>query len=222
MYAYSGILSALLMRERTGQGSHIEVSMLEALGEWMGFPLYYTYGGKEPPPRTGASHATIFPYGPFPTGDGKTVMLGLQNEREWAIFCEKVLHQPALAQDERFVSNVLRVRNRDALTEIIVASFAASNAEAITMQLDEAGIANARVRTMAEVWDHPQLQARGRWTEITTPAGQVPALLPPAFPNGMEPRMDPVPALGAHNISILTELGLDEAQIAALREAGAI
>lgn len=222
MYAYSGILSALLMRERTGQGGHIEVSMLEALGEWMGFPLYYTYGGKEPPPRTGASHATIFPYGPFPTGDGKTVMLGLQNEREWAIFCEKVLHQPALAQDERFVSNVLRVRNRDALTEIIVASFAASNAEAITMQLDEAGIANARVCAMAEVWDHPQLRARGRWTEITTPVGQVPALLPPAFPNGMEPRMDPVPALGAHNMSILTELGLDEAQIAALREAGAI
>lgn len=222
MYAYTGILSALLMRERTGHGSHIEISMLEALGEWMGFPLYYAYGGKEPPPRTGASHATIFPYGPFPTGDGGTVMLGLQNEREWLAFCEKVLFRPALAQDERFVSNVLRVRNREALTEIIVASFAASTAEAVTLQLHEAGIANARVRTMAEVWDHPQLQARGRWTEITTPRGAVPALLPPAYPKGMAPRMDPVPALGAHNASILTELGLDDARISALREAGAI
>lgn len=222
MYAYSGILSALLKRERTGRGSHIEVSMLEALGEWMGFPLYYTHQGQEPPRRTGASHATIFPYGPFPTGDGRTVMLGLQNEREWVIFCEKVLGQPDLTCDPRFVTNVLRVQNREALTTVIVAGFAQSTAEAMTTRLDEAGIANARVRTMAEVREHPQLRARGRWRDVETPNGKVAMLLPPATPKGSEPRMDPVPALGAHSAGILAELGLDEGRIAALREAKTI
>ncbi|WP_237478213.1 CaiB/BaiF CoA transferase family protein [Lichenibacterium dinghuense] len=222
MYAYTGILSALLKRGRTGRGSHVEVSMLEALGEWMGFPLYYTFEGQEAPPRTGASHATIFPYGPFPSGDGRTVMLGLQNEREWATFCDKVLFRPDLVHDGRFASNVSRVRNRVSLTEIIVAVFAGSTAEAITGRLDMAGIANARVRTMTEVWDHPQLRARSRWTEVATPNGAVPALLPPGAPKGSQPRMDPVPALGAHSVAILAELGLDDAKIAALREAHAI
>lgn len=222
MYAYSGILSALLLRERTGCGSHVDVSMLEALGEWMGFPLYYSYEGKPPPPRTGASHATIFPYGPFPSGDGRTVMLGLQNEREWAVFCERVLERSELVSDERFSSNVARVRNRRELTDIIAAAFAGATAEAITAKLDASGIANARVRTMEEVWDHPQLRARGRWAEIATPVGPVPALLPPAIPDGVSARLDPVPALGAHSTSILAELGLDAAQIDALRRARAI
>ncbi len=222
MYAYSGILSALLRRASTGRGSHVEISMLEALGEWMGFPLYYAYHGAKPPRRTGASHATIFPYGPFPTGDGGTVMLGLQNEREWAIFCAEVVCQPGLAVDARFTTNVLRVRNRDALTEIINASFASQTAAEISARLEAAGIANGRVRTMSEVWDHPQLRARGRWAEVETPIGPVPALLPPAFPAGTTPRMDPVPALGAHSEAILTELGLDPGRIAGLRAAGAI
>ncbi len=222
MYAYSGILSALLLRGCTGRGSHVDVSMLEALGEWMGFPLYYSYEGKPPPPRTGASHATIFPYGPFPCGDGRTVMLGLQNEREWAVFCEQVLQRPELVSDERFASNVARVRNRRELTDIITACFAQATAEAITERMDASGIANARVRSMSDVWHHPQLRGRGRWAEVGTPVGPVPALLPPAMPGGVSPRLDPVPALGAQSASILAELGLDTAQVAALRQARVI
>ncbi|RYC29124.1 CoA transferase [Lichenibacterium minor] len=216
MYAYSGILAALLRRERTGCGSHLDISMLEALGEWMSFPLYYGFEGAPPPPRTGASHATIFPYGPFPSGDGSTVMLGLQNEREWAVFCERVLGRPDLASDERFASNVARVRNRGALTDIISASFRLSTAEAITLALEDAGIANAQVRTMRDVWDHPQLRARDRWTEVSTPVGPVPTLVPPATPRGSSPRLDAVPALGEHTVSILRELGLEPERVEAL------
>ena len=166
MYAYSGILTALLQRGRTGRGSRVEVSMLEALGEWMSFPLYYAFEGQPPPPRTGAAHATIFPYGPFPAGDGHTVMLGLQNEREWKVFCEAVLEQPALATDPRFASNVQRVANREALTGLIVEGFAGLTAAEMVARLDAAGIANAQVNDMHEVWAHPQLEARGRWRSI--------------------------------------------------------
>ena len=199
MYAYSGILAALLHRARTGRGSRVEISMLEALGEWMGFPLYYAIEGQPPPPRTGAAHATIFPYGPFPAGDGSTVMLGLQNEREWKVFCRDVLLEPALAADPRFASNVQRVANRDALTDAIVEGFARLSAAEVVARLDAAGIANARVNDMHELQAHPQLAARDRWRSIGSPAGPLPALLPPAGTDAFEPRMGAVPALGEHS-----------------------
>ncbi|MDP2021969.1 MAG: CaiB/BaiF CoA-transferase family protein, partial [Hydrogenophaga sp.] len=179
MYAYTNILAALLHRQQTGEGQHIDISMLESLTEWMGYPLYYSIDGAAPPKRTGASHATIYPYGPFPAGDGKTVMLGLQNEREWKAFCEQVLLQPALAADERFASNPQRVAARATLYDIIVNAFAGLSAAEVVQRLETAQIANAQVNTMAEVWAHPQLQARQRWTQVETSVGAVPALLPP-------------------------------------------
>jgi Predicted acyl-CoA transferases/carnitine dehydratase len=222
MYAYSGILNALLLRERTGRGSRIEVSMLEAMVEWMGYPLYYAFEGAPPPPRAGAAHATIYPYGPFPVGDGTTVMLGLQNEREWKVFCEQVLGKPELAGDPRFDSNSRRAANRDALRELIVQAFAALTIGQVTERLEQAGIANARVNTMQDVWDHPQLKARGRWRDVGSPVGTLPASLPPATSNAFEPRMDPVPDLGEHTDAILGELGYTPAQVADMRSAGAI
>jgi itaconate CoA-transferase len=223
MYAYTNIMAALMQRAIDGKGRRIDVSMLEAMGEWMGYPLYYAFDGASPPPRSGASHATIYPYGPFPTGDGKTVMLGLQNEREWAAFCDKVLQQPALAKDERFASNSRRSAARDELKALIVEAFGPLTVTEVLARLDTAQIANAQVNTMNEVWQHPQLAARNRWVDVDTAAGPVPALLPP----GMDlrdggPRMDGVPALGAHTDAILGELGLDAADIAGLRAAGAV
>ena len=222
MYAYTNILTALMERQQTGQGRHIDVSMLESLVEWMNYPLYYAFDGAAPPPRTGASHATIYPYGPFPAGDGATVMLGLQNEREWLQFCDKVLLQPALAQDPRFSANPRRSAARVALRQIIVDTFATLTAQQVVDRLDAAQIANARVNTMAEVWAHPQLKARGRWVDVDTPAGRVPALLPPGVSRADQPRMDAVPALGQHSDEILAELGFAAGQIAALRAAKAI
>ncbi|QYX54100.1 CoA transferase [Pseudomonas sp. S07E 245] len=222
MYAYTGILSAVLLREKTGIGSQVEVSMLEALVEWMNYPLYYAYEGAAPPPRAGAAHATIYPYGPFPVGDGSTVMLGLQNEREWQLFCEQVLQQPELASDERFSANFKRVTNRDALRGLIVEAFAALNFDTVIERLDGASIANAKVNDMQGVWAHPQLQARDRWRRIDTAAGSVPSLLPPATSNAYAPRMDPVPALGQHSESILAELGLPHERIQQLRTSGVI
>ncbi len=222
MYAYSAVLAALLQRGRTGEGSHIDVSMLESLTEWMGFPLYYAYDGAAPPPRSGASHATIYPYGPFPAGDGKTVMLGLQNEREWKLFCDKVLAQPALATDPRFASNAARTEHREALRAVIVQAFAAMSAPQVIARLDEAQIANAQVNTMADVWAHPQLHARGRLRDIDSPAGPITALLPPAANSSFDYRMDPVPGVGEHCEAILRELGRGDAEISTLRAAGAI
>lgn len=225
MYAYSNILAALLQRRIDGQGRRIDVSMLEAMAEWMGFPMYYAFEGAAPPPRAGAAHATIYPYGPFPTGDGKTVMLGLQNEREWVMFCTKVLHQPALADDERFAGNAKRTINREALRELIAVAFAGLSAEQVGQRLEEAQIASAELRDMAGLWKHEQLAARARWRDVATPAGPVPALLPPGSwgtGNDGEPRMDAVPALGQHTEAILAELGLDAAAIAALRADEAI
>jgi crotonobetainyl-CoA:carnitine CoA-transferase CaiB-like acyl-CoA transferase len=221
MYAYTGILAALLQRQQTGRGQHIDVSMLESLVEWTSYPLYYAFDGAPPPPRTGAAHATIYPYGPFPAGGGGTVMLGLQNEREWVAFCEKVLLQPALATDARFTSNSKRVAARDELRAIIVEAFASLSAAQVVERLEAAQIANARVNTMAEVWQHPQLKARGRWREVNSPVGPLQALLPPGtWDEG--PRMDPVPALGEHTDAILAELGVDAIDRAALRGEGAI
>ncbi len=222
MYAYSSVLAALLQRARTGVGCRIDVSMLEAMTEWMGFPLYYAFDGAPPPPRAGAAHATIFPYGPFPTGDGKTVMLGLQNEREWRVFCSQVLLQPALADDQRFASNAHRVAAREALTAIIGEVFAGLTAEELVARLEAAQIANAQVNEMHDLWAHAQLQARDRWVEVGSPAGALPALKPPALPESFDARMDPIPALGEHTDAVLAELGYAAAEIAALRRDGAV
>jgi itaconate CoA-transferase len=219
MYAYSNILSALLMRGRTGRGCRIDVSMLESMVEWMGYPLYYAFDGQTPPPLAGASHATIYPYGPFPAGDGKSVMLGLQNDREWKLFCEHVLLQPELATDDRFAANSQRSARRAELRELIIAAFSKLSAAEVIERLNGAGIANAQMNTMADVWAHPQLQARERWREVGTPAGTIPALLPPGAPSAFDARMDAVPALGQHTETILRELGYDAARIGALREA---
>lgn len=222
MYAYTNILAALIQRGKTGQGCNIDVSMLESMAEWMSYPLYYAMDGAEPPPRAAASHATIYPYGPFPAGDGKVVMLGLQNEREWVVFCSKVLLQPELATDVRFKTNALRSASRKELYELIVGVFSSLTAEQVIERLEDAQIANAHMNTMHDLWEHAQLKARHRWTEVATPAGPVPALLPPGMPNGYEPRMDPVPALGQHTDAILAELGLDAERIARLHAEKAV
>ena len=222
MYAYTNILAALLQRAQTGRGQHIDVSMLESLAEWTSYQLYYAFDGAPPPPRTGAAHATIYPYGPFPTGADKgSVMLGLQNEREWVNFCEKVLQRPELARDPRFAGNAKRVAERATLRELIVETFAPLTAPQVVERLEAAQIANARVNTMHDVWEHPQLKARDRWREVGSPAGPLPAMLPPGtWDEG--PRMDPVPALGEHTEAILHELGIDAEGVRKLRSAEAI
>ena len=222
MYAYTGILSALLLRGKTGMGSRIDVSMLESLVEWMGYPMYYAYNGAPPPPRAGASHSTIYPYGPFPTKGGGTVMLGLQNEREWALFCEKVLLDSALITDERFSANFKRSENREALRQIIVDGFSQLSVDEVVARLEDAQIANARVNDMQGVWDHPQLKARDGWREVDSPAGKLPSLLPPGRNAAFTPRMDAVPRLGQHTASILDELGLSATDHARLLAAGVV
>jgi itaconate CoA-transferase len=222
MYAYTGVLSALLQRQQTGCGSHVAVSMLEALTEWMGFPMYYAYDGQTPPGRNGAAHATIYPYGPFEAGDGRVVMLGLQNEREWKLFCDSVLRQPALAEDPRFDANVRRTENRTELRRIILEVFSSMTAAEVVRRLDDAQIANGAVNLVADLWSHPQLHARERFRTIGSPAGALQALLPPVTSNDYECRMDPVPGLGEHSAAILRELGRDEGDIEALRQAGVV
>jgi len=222
MYAYTGILSALMLRAKTGVGSRIDVSMLESLVEWMGYPMYYAYNGAPPPPRAGASHSTIYPYGPFPTGGGGTIMLGLQNEREWALFCEKVLLDKALATDKRFSANFKRSENRDILRQIIVDGFASLSVDEVVARLEEAQIANARVNDMQGVWDHPQLKARDSWREVDSPSGKLPSLLPPGRNAAFTPRMDGVPALGQHTAGILDELGITGDEQARLVAAGVV
>ncbi|MBU9545934.1 CoA transferase [Burkholderia multivorans] len=222
MYAYTGILSALLQRGVTGKGSHVEISMLEALAEWMGFPMYYAYDGQQPPGRNGAAHATIYPYGPFTAGDGRVVMLGLQNEREWKVFCDVVLRRPDLATDPRFDANVRRSENRASLKAVIEQVFADLTAQDVIARLDEAQIANAAVNQVGDLWTHPQLHARGRFRTVGSPAGELQALLPPATIDSFDVRMDPVPALGEHSAAILRELGRSDADIEQLRADGAI
>ena len=222
MYAYTNILAALMQRQKTGRGQHLDISMLESLVEWTTSPLYYAFDGAESPPRPGASHATIYPYGPFPAGDGKTVMFGLQNEREWAGFCEKVLLQPELSKEERFSSNSKRSAGRVELRQIIVDAFSGLTAEQVVERLDAANIANAQVNDMHAVWAHPQLKARNRWREVGTSVGTVPALLPPGSWEEGDPRMDPVPALGEHSEAILKQLGYPDDKVAELKSAGVI
>ncbi|CAM3700451.1 CaiB/BaiF CoA transferase family protein [Polynucleobacter antarcticus] len=222
MYAYTNILAALLQRGKTGKGSTIDVSMLESLGEWMSYPLYYAYDGASPPPRNGASHATIYPYGPFKTGDGGTVMLGLQNDREWALFCEVVLENPSLAQDERFDKNFKRNEKREALLTIIDDCFSKLSTEQVIAKLDQAQIANARLNDMSGLWKHEQLKARNRWVQVGSPAGPIPAMLPPGMNDSFDYRMDEIPAVGQHTDNILTEIGLSVTEIQAMRAQGAI
>jgi crotonobetainyl-CoA:carnitine CoA-transferase CaiB-like acyl-CoA transferase len=222
MYAFSGILTALYDRERTGRGTAIEISLLEALGEWMGYPAYYTaYSGRQPA-RSGASNAVIAPYGPFVCGDGRSIFLGIQNSREWARFCEHVLNDAPLTDDPRFASNPRRLEHRAELQAIVEARFASLNADEAIALLEEVGIANARLNSVQEFWDHPQLAARGRWREVESDVGLLKALLPPATMRGVEPRMDRIPGVGAHTDAILRSLGYDDAAIGRLREEGAV
>lgn len=222
MYAYSSILSSLMLRERTGQGCRLDVSMLESMVEWMGFPMYYAFDGAPPPQRAGAFHATIYPYGPFPVGDGTEVMLGLQNEREWAAFCKTVLCEPELATDDRFNSNTRRVANKETLRVLIVTVFAGLTRAQVVERLEQAAIANASVNTMADVWHHPQLAQRQRWSEVDSQAGMLPALIPPASSSAFSARMDRIPALGENAASILAELGYSDAQVKDFTKQGII
>ncbi|KVD23526.1 CaiB/BaiF CoA transferase family protein [Burkholderia ubonensis] len=222
MYAYTNILSALLNRQRTGRGCRIDISMLESMVEWMGFPMYYAIDGQSSPSRSGASHATIFPYGPFATGDGKTVILGLQHEREWKAFCSDVLDLPLLADDRRFASNSQRIEHRAELAALITETFSSLTAEELTARLDAAGIANARLNDMQEVWTHPQLAARNRWASVSTEKGLVPVLLPPGADASSPPALRAVPSLGEHTDAILEELGFTGSQIQQMRATRAI
>jgi len=222
MYAFSSILAALLRRTTTGEGAMLDISMFDALAEWMGYPAYYTGYGGAPLPRTGARHAAIAPYGPYVAGDGHVVYLGLQNEREWARFCADVLEQPGLAADPRFSSNALRVEHHDELQTIIVRAFANKTATQVVDRLDTAQIASARLNSVGEFLDHPQLAARGKWRLVESPAGPLRALVPPFGFSDVEPRMAPIPALGEHTDGILTELGFSRDTIAAWRSAGIV
>jgi crotonobetainyl-CoA:carnitine CoA-transferase CaiB-like acyl-CoA transferase len=221
MYAYSGILSALLRCQKTGEGATLEVSMLEALGEWMGFPAYFAdYGGEEPK-RSGASHAAIAPYGPFECGDGEVVFLGIQNEREWVNFCEEVLGRDGMTEDQRFSSNSRRVQNLPNLHAEIESVFSGLGADEVIEKLEGASIANARMRNMRQFLGHPQLEARDRWREVGSKAGPLWALLPPATLEGTEPVMSPIPQVGEHNAALLAELGYEGAEVGApLRDGG--
>jgi itaconate CoA-transferase len=222
MYAYSNVLAALLRRGVTGKGSHIEVSMLESMVEWTSYALYYAYDGAEPPVRAGASHAAIFPYGPFTAGDGVTVILAVQNEREWESFCRTVLQRPDVLSNTAYAGNAKRVVLRGELKQVVDGVFHALTGEQLVARLDEAGIANARMNDMQGVWDHPQLKARDRWTEIDSPVGKLRALLPPGMNREDDPRMDAVPSLGQHTDAVLGELGFAGSDIEALRTVGAI
>jgi crotonobetainyl-CoA:carnitine CoA-transferase CaiB-like acyl-CoA transferase len=222
MYAYTNILAALLQRGKTGKGSSIDVSMLESLSEWMGYPLYYAYDGALPPPRNGASHATIYPYGPFHTGDGGTVILGLQNEREWVQFCEIVLQNVTLSKDERFNQNFKRNENRKELLAIIDACFSQFTVDQVIVKLEQAQIANARLNDMAGLWNHDQLKARNRWVDVDTPVGPIPSLLPPGLNDSYDYRMDAIPDVGEHTRAILSEIGLSEVQIQEMANSQAI
>jgi itaconate CoA-transferase len=221
MYAYSGILTALLCRHRTGQGAAVDVSMFEALGEWMGYPAYYAYGGQAPP-RSGASHAVIAPYGPFRSSDGEAVYLGIQNEREWERFCSVVLQRSELAGDARFQSNTNRVAHRRELHALIDDVFGRLSTGEIVERLEAAQIANARMNTVQEFVEHPQLAARHRWQTVDSPVGPLPALIPPVDIEGVEPSMGPIPSVGQHTDDILDELGFDPTTVSRWRARGVI
>ncbi len=222
MYAYSGVLAALIARGRTGEGAALEVSLLDALAEWMGFPLYYTAYSGSPPRRSGPRHAAIAPYGPFRCGDGKAVFLAVQNEREWSRFCERVLGDTQLAADRRYASGPQRVANVEALTEFIEGVFQARTAQDVQHALEAAGMAHARMNSVEEFLAHPQLESRDRWREVDSAAGKLRALLPPVTTSAYEPALGPIPEVGEHSESILEELGFDASEITEMREARVI
>ncbi len=222
MYAFSGILAALYDRERTGEGTALEVSLFDSLVEWMGYPLYYAHYGGTPPPRAGTSHAAIAPYGTYAAGDGEEHVLSIQNDREWQAFCATVLGLPDLAGDPRFDTGSGRVAHRDELDAVIAQRLRDLDGPTIVARLDEARIAHARQRDLPEVVDHPQLAARDRWRSVDSPVGPLDAVLPPIVMPGREPRMDPVPDVGEHTDALLAELGYDEAEVAELRADGLV
>lgn len=222
MYAYSGIMAALYQRAVTGKVSNVDVSLFDSLSEFMGAPAYYTLYGGSQPSRVGAAHATIAPYGPYVSSDGRTVLVAVQNDREWASFCQVVLGDAELIRDDRFSTNTARVNNRKALDEIISKCSGSMDGDRFVELLNQAKVANANLNSIAEYLDHPVLSERGRWREVETPAGPIRALIPPAMPGGVEPRMDPVPAVGEHSWKILSELGREDAEIARLASLGVI
>jgi itaconate CoA-transferase len=221
-YAYSGILAALLARSGSGKGTAIEVSLFDALGEWMGPAAYYTMYGGASLPRSGPNHASITPYGPYASREGGPVSLAIQHAREWARFCADVLGQPALADDERFRTNAVRVKHRAQLDDAINRVFSTLTAQEILDRLDAAGIASARMNSVAEFVRHPQLSGRNRWREIGSPAGALLAPMPPVHMEDVEPVMGAVPALGQQTDGILEELGFSRDRIDQWRREGTI
>ena len=222
MQAHAAILAALIQRGKTGLGSRIDISLFESMVEWMGYPLNYAYDGANPPSRSGADHASIYPYGVFTCRDGEHFMLGLQNDREWRVFCENVLNQNSLATDSRFISNDARSKNRAQLREIIQDKITDLSLEEVTHQLDKAQIAFARINDMHDLWQHPQLEALDRFIETATPNGPVTTLKPPANSSAFPPALGAVPDIGEHNSEILTDLGFSVDEIAAFTQAGVI
>jgi crotonobetainyl-CoA:carnitine CoA-transferase CaiB-like acyl-CoA transferase len=210
MYVLNGILMALFNRERTGKGVAFEVSLFDSMSEWMSYPAFYTEGAGKPPRRTGTRHATIAPYGPFKTGDGRVVFFGIQNEREWAALCAQVLGDASLASDPRFNGNPQRLQNRDALETLIEQRFAPLTSEQVLKRLDQAAIANAHMNTVEAFLEHPQLHERKRVRKVGSPHGPVTSFLPAVTIPGTTPVMGPVPAVGEHTKAILAELGLGE------------
>jgi itaconate CoA-transferase len=206
--AFNNILAAIIQRGKTGEGCRLDVSMLESMAEWMSFPMYYAYDGAPGLPLAGAEHASIYPYGPFKTGEGGTVMLGMQNEREWGIFAVEVLENTSLLEDERFKTTSLRSTNRKELKAIIEQAFSQSTADDILAKLQAAGIANARLTDMPGLWNHPQLAARDRWSEVDTPNGPIKALKPAGAAENLHVRMEPIPAVGEHSDAIFKEFGI--------------
>lgn len=220
MYAYSSVLGALFDRERTGEGAAIDVSLFDSLVEWMSYPLYYTQYGGTPPARMGTSHPTIAPYGAFRTRDGHEVLLAVQSEREWRSFCALVLGDESFVQDERFSTMSARVANREELQKLVGDCLGSMTTDEVVAVLEGAEIASAHVTPVTELAEHPQLRERGRWRNVDSPVGQIPALLPPAVPRGVEPRMDAVPALGAHTESVLQWLGYTTEETERMRTTG--
>jgi len=221
VYAYSGILTALLARKDSGEGTVVDVALIDTLGEWMSYAAYYTQYGGTPPPRSGASHATIAPYGSYRTCDG-AIIIAVHNKVEWTEFCSRVLQQPALAEDPRFQTNVLRVQHREALTEAIEAALMHLPSAEVLRRLETASIANARVNSIGEYLQHPQLAARDCWREIESPSGPIRALVPPVRLQDVEPAMGAVPALGQHSRAILEQLQFDRDTIARWARDGVI
>jgi len=221
MYAFSSVLAALLYREKTGEGASLEVSLFDSLAEWMSYPMYYAYGGT-PPPRSGARHAVIAPYGPYTAGDGNVVYLGLQNEREWNRFCAQVIERPEMASDERFSSNPRRVEHRDELDAAITDAFRGLTADQVIERLEAAQIASARMNTVEGLIAHPQLEARDRWRDVDSPAGTVRMLKPPFNFERMDVPMGPIPSVGEHTDAILGELGIAASTVADWRARGIV